>query len=458
MNEAIDQNIIHFIGRNNLVQKGDKLLIAFSGGADSLFVLHFFNKFKSKYGIELFAFHINHSLRGKESDEDELFCKLFSEKIEIQFNSVKVNVKEFVKNNKESIEEAARNLRYEKLHEYAKTISATKIVTAHNLNDNTETILLNLFRGSGLSGASGIPIQRQNIIRPLLSTSKNDIVAYLNRNKIQYRVDSSNLENDFTRNFLRNEIIPKIKEKINPAIDNNLLKFSEIVSESNRIVNYLAEDIIKKYITISESEIKISNLILDEKADDFFNIASRKAIEEKFNIKPTFKDISQLKLLFNLQVGSRIDLSEKLTAIRERYFVIIISKNEYEEIDILYNINLNEQIEINGNLFSVEEVEKREINFSSEKNIEFINGDNLKFPLTIRKWRIGDKFNPIGLKGTKKISDFLTEAKVDSIDKKNQLVLLNEDTIIWVFNYRLNESVKITNETKRILKLLIRPI
>jgi tRNA(Ile)-lysidine synthase len=458
VNETIEQNIIHFINRYNLVQKGDKLLIAFSGGADSLFALHFFNKFKSKYGIELFAFHINHSLRGKESDEDEMFCKLFSDKMGIQFNSVKVNVKEFAKNKKESIEEAARNLRYEKLHEYAKTISATKIVTAHNLNDNTETILLNLFRGSGLSGASGIPIQRQNIIRPLLSTSKEDIVAYLNRNKIQYRVDSSNLENDFTRNFLRNEIIPKIKEKINPAIDINLLRFSEIVTESNIVINNLAEDISEKYITITESGIEISNLIKNDRADEFFNISVRKAIEKYFNIKPTFSDISKLKSFFNLQVGSRIDLSEKITAIRERNFVLLISKNECEEIEVLYNINLNEQIEINEYLFSVEEVEKSEIQFSEDKNIEFINGDKLKFPLTIRKWRIGDKFQPIGLKGTKKISDFLTEAKVDSIDKKNQLVLLNEDTIIWVFNYRLNESVKITSETKRILKLLVRPI
>ncbi len=456
MSGATEQNIIRFINAHNLVQKGDKLLIALSGGADSVFALHFFYKYKLKFGIELFAFHINHSLRGKESDGDELFCKSICKTLNIQFNSKKVDVKEFAKENKESIEEAARNIRYKELQKHAKKNGATKIVTAHNLNDNTETVLLNLFRGTGLRGVSGIPISRDDIIRPLISTSKNDIINYLNFNNIQFRIDSSNLESDFNRNFLRNEIIPKIKEKINNAIDLNLLKFSEIAKESNRIISKLAVDISEKYISETESGISIYNKIISENSEDVFATSVRYSIEKNFNITPTFSDIFQIKNLFNLQVGSKINLGEKLSAIREREFLLLFIKKKNKQNDILLTLNLNEEIEIDGKLLSAIEVDEVPKIFPKEKNIEYISGDKLTFPLTIRKWKNGDKFQPIGLKGTKNISDFLTESKVNSVSKKNQLLLTNNNNVVWVINKRIDQSVKINNATKRIIRLWVK--
>ena len=455
MTGAVEQNIIRFIENHQLVVKGDKLLIAFSGGPDSLFALWFFHKFKSKLKIELSALHVNHSLRGKESDADELFCKTFCEKNKIEFNSVKVDVKKTASENKESIEEAARNLRYQKLDEFALKFKATKIVTAHNLNDNTETILLNLFRGTGLSGVSGIPIVRQNIIRPLLSSSKEDIINVLETNKIVYRIDSSNLENDYTRNYLRNEIIPLIKSKINPSVDLNLLKFSEIVRESNLVLNSLAADIEKKHIKQTENGIEISDLIVSANNEKYFSIAVRKSIEDNFESVPTYNDIFQLRTLFNLQVGSKANISEKLIGIRERTLVHVYHETESTNDETIYELNLNEKLTIDGNTFYAEIVENREENFSSAKNVEYINGDFLTFPLIIRKWKHGDKFQPLGLRGTKKVSDFLTESKVSSLDRKNNLVLLNNNKIIWIVNKRIDESVKINSETKRIVKLCL---
>ncbi len=456
MNGAIEQNIIRFIAEHNLVGKGDKLLIAFSGGADSLFALNFFYKFKLKYGIELSAFHINHLLRGSESDGDEQFCKSFCEELNIQFGSTTVDVKALAKQNKESVEEAARNIRYRKLQEYASKISATKIVTAHNLNDNTETVLLNLFRGTGLNGVSGIPIKRANIIRPLLSTSKEDIVNYLTANSIAFRTDSSNLANDFSRNFLRNEIIPKLKEKINPTLDTNILKFSTIVKASNRIITSIAEDIAKRYISKNNGGIEISDLLLQENSEDIFSVIVRFAIEEEFKITSTFTDISQIKNLFALNVGSKMDLSEKLSAIRERNHILIIKKGENKIDSTPTIIELNAIVEVEGCIIHVQSAEKDEIDFSKPQNIEFIAGDNLTFPLTIRRWKEGDKFHPIGLNGTKKISDFLNEVKVSSSKKKKQLILVDGEKIIWVVGYRIDESVKIKNDTKRIVKLWVK--
>ncbi|MBU0473562.1 MAG: tRNA lysidine(34) synthetase TilS [Bacteroidetes bacterium] len=456
MKGIVEQNIIRFISDHDLVKKSDRLLIAFSGGADSVSALHFFNKYKSKYGIEIFAMHINHSLRIDEADEDELFCKTFCEQLGVQFKAEKVDVIDFSKKNKESIEAAARNLRYFKLQEYATKIGATKIVTAHNLNDNTETLLLNLFRGTGLSGASGIPIKRENIIRPLLSTSKEDILNYVNANNIKFRVDSSNLKNDFSRNFLRNEIIPKLKEKINPALDSNLLKFSQIAKESNKIISKVAEDISKKYIIKTDLALEISDLLLLKMNSEIFNVAVRYTLEEKFKIVPTYKDISQIKFLFSLQVGSRVNLSERLSAIRERNFVKIYMENIFDNKIDNVELDLNKKVELQGKIFIAEAVENLESPFTNTKNVEYINGDKIIFPLSIRKWKAGDKFKPIGLNGTKKVSDFLTEAKVNSADKKNQMVVLNENKIIWIVNHRIDESVKINNETKRIIKLWVK--
>ncbi len=457
MNGKIEQNIINFINKYKLVQKGDRLLIALSGGADSIFALHFFNKYKKKYQIEVSALHINHLLRENDSDEDEIFCKEYCEKGEIQFISKRVDVKSLAPKLKKSIEETARDVRYFKLNDYSEKINATKIVTAHNLNDNTETMLLNLFRGSGLEGVSGIPIMRGKIIRPLLTTSKEDILAYLEQNNISFRTDKSNFENDFSRNFLRNEIIPKLKERINPALDLNVFKFSEILNESNRIISNYAQSIEAEFVKYTELGVEISDLILlKHNTDELFGVLAKASIAKYFFIKTTFKDIAHLKSLFFLQVGQKIDLSKNLFATRERDSINIQLKieNTYEFVDA--NLELNSEIEIDGKFFLAIEVDRNEIDFSNQKNVEFIDGDKIIFPLTIRKWDNGDIFKPIGLNGTKTISDFLTEIKIKSTEKKKQLVLLSKNKIIWVVNQRIDESVKIKKSTKRIIKLWVK--
>lgn len=475
-----EQNIFQFISKQNLLEKGDKLLIALSGGPDSLFAIHFFNKFKAKFGIEISAMHVNHLLRMDESDQDEIFCESICKELNINFASAKVDVKGFANNKKQSIEEAARNLRYQKLSEYASKINATKIVTAHNLEDNTETVLLNLFRGTGLKGAGGIPIRRDNIIRPFLSTSKRDILNYLDSKKIEYRIDSSNLENDFTRNYLRNEIIPKIKENINPGIDNNILKFSEIVSQSEKAIHEYAAEIRKKIIRKSESGIEISNLIAIEKYENIFPSVIKLGLEKEFQKVFSFDDISKIKSIFSLQVGSKVELSNNVVAIKEREFLFIHSTNESNQknsdfinprsgisqssfkneisIDESYEVHLNNEVPVGNKIILAKIIDQTDVEYSNNKDVEFINGDNISFPLTIRKWKDGDRFNPIGLKGTKKISDFLTEAKVNSRDKKEQLVLLDENKIIWIVGHRLDECVKINNETNKIIKLLVRSV
>ena len=207
--KSTEQKVLKFIEQFKLINKGDKILVS-SGGPDSVFALHFLFKFRKKYIIELLALHFNHGLRCKESDGDENFAKEFCEKLNVQFISQKLDVKSFAKKNKLSIEEAARLLRYKNLERIALKSGCTKIVTAHNQSDNTETILMNLFSGTGLSGLSGIRFE-ENIIRPLLCLGKQEILEYMNKEKINSRDDSSNLNDDFRRNYIHNRILHSSK-------------------------------------------------------------------------------------------------------------------------------------------------------------------------------------------------------------------------------------------------------
>jgi tRNA(Ile)-lysidine synthase len=393
-------------------------------------------------------------LRGDDSLKDELFCKTLCNNLDIEFSSIKLDVQEVAKSKKLSIEEAARNLRYDNLLKYSENINAHKIVTAHNLEDNTETVLLNLFRGTGLKGASGIPIIRNNIIRPLLSTSKKDILEFLETENIKYRIDKTNFENDFSRNYLRNEIIPKLKEKINSGIDNNVLNFSKIATQSEKAIHDFALNICNKFIHKNESGITISNQITDIEFVNIFPNAVKLGLEKKFNKSFTFEDISKIKKVFALQVGSKVELSNNIIAIKERNYLQIYYKTE-NNFEDSFELNLSELRQIGSIIISAEIVEEGDVKYSSSKNIEFINGDNILFPLTVRRWRVGDRFNPIGLNGTKTISDFLTDSKTSSKKKKEQLVLLNRGKIIWVVGHRIDEEIKINNKTKRFIKLSV---
>ncbi len=204
--KTIEQDVFNFIKAHNLFTDYDKVLIGLSGGADSVFALHFLKKFSHKFKIEISALHVNHNLRGLESKRDENFCRSLCDNLGIKFFCSKVNVTEFAKKHKKSIEEAARDLRYTEFQKVAKANKLNLIVTSHNNDDNTETVLLNIVNGAGLNGISGIPIKRDNIVRPFLCLSKSSIINYLVNAKIHYVEDSSNSNLEYRRNFLRKKL------------------------------------------------------------------------------------------------------------------------------------------------------------------------------------------------------------------------------------------------------------
>jgi tRNA(Ile)-lysidine synthase len=447
-----EQKIIEFIERHSLVKRNDKLLIAISGGPDSVFALYFFNKFRKKYGIELFAVHFNHNLRNSESDNDEKFTLDFCEKFNVPLYIVDLDVKKIAKENKISIEEAARKLRYKYLYELADEFKCTKIVTAHNQSDNTETVLLNVVSGTGIRGFSGIPIKRDKIIRPILCLPKHEILSYLKTVKIPFRLDSSNSKNNFERNFLRNKVIPLIRNKINPSIDSAVFRSSKTIENSLDFINKKINLYYKRFVCLQPNAIKIDLEIFDSKYEKISGDVLSKALYEIFNYEFSFIDFIKINSLSKKNKGRTIQLKEGLIVLREKNY-LIIKPNLDEEIN--ESISVGEVKLFKNYKLGIERIERKDLNLNSNKSIEYIDGGRVKGNFRLRLWKSGDRFIPYGMSNYRKVSDFLTDAKILSSSKKTQLVLTNRNHIVWVVGLRIDDRFKITPKTKKIYKLWI---
>lgn len=454
MTKTIEQKALKFIDENHLIENGDKILVALSGGADSVFLFSFLLKYKKRFRIALAAFHLNHKLRGKSANADEKFCKDFCAKNDMPFVSVSKDVKAYAKQSKGSIEEAARKIRYQELQKAAEKLGCNKIATAHNSSDNVETILLNLFKGAGLRGLSGIPVRRENIIRPVLCLNADEIRKYLQQSKIPFRLDKSNLESDYERNFLRNEIIPKLKRKINPQLEQKVSGTSRIISEISSFVDNEVERLSKTSVKKIEEDLRINLNAISKLDKSFLGSFFKSVVEENFKIELSSENIDDLLNLVKSQTGKSIHLKEKVSAFRERDD-LVIGKKLIAKKNTPIALSIGQKVELDSKIISIEEVSKKMTKFTSNKLVEFISGDGLNKKFEVRKWKAGDKFQPIGMKGTKKVSDFLSDIKASSAEKKDHLILTNSGRIVWVIGLRIDERFKVTPKTKKILKLTL---
>ena len=240
--------VINTINKYNLIQSGDKLVLGVSGGPDSISMLNILNEIKEEWQFEIYVAHINHMIR-KEADDDEIYVKQYCKKNNIQCFVKRVNVQEFANIQKIGTEEAGRNIRYEFFEEVLQKVGANKIAIAHNKNDKIETIVMNLLRGSGLSGLKGIePIREQRIIRPLIECERQEIEQYCEQYKLEPRIDKTNFENDYTRNKIRNIVIPYIKNEFNPNIIETMDRLSQVATEESNYIELQVEKIYQKLL------------------------------------------------------------------------------------------------------------------------------------------------------------------------------------------------------------------
>ncbi|MEJ2493308.1 MAG: tRNA lysidine(34) synthetase TilS [Ignavibacteriaceae bacterium] len=330
------------------------------------------------------------------------------------------NIRLFAKKKGLSLEEAGREIRYRELKKIAKQNGFTKIATGHNLDDNAETMLLNFIKGSGMNGLSGIVEKRDNIIRPILILTKNEIHDYLRKSKMNYRIDSSNLKDDYQRNYLRNQIIPMIRKQLNPRFDNAVFKTSELMKNVNGFIN----DVLDKNL---------------EKCASFKN--------ETLTI-----NCRKLKELNEHLIGS---FFHELTATKERNSIIIFNKKLTDFVEKEIKLKIGDKRKIGDNVISISEVNSSSINYSDFPGKEYVDAGKIKGSLILRKWKEGERFHPLGMKHSKKVSDFLNEQKIPSYNKKRQLVLTESGSIVWIVGIRIDERYRISKNTDRVLELCL---
>lgn len=442
-----------FISENNLVKTGDKILLAVSGGIDSMVMANLFYQLDYNVGIA----HCNFSLRGTESDNDEELVRQFATDCNIHFFSIRFETKAFARDNKLSIQMAARDLRYRWFEEIREKNSYDSIAVAHNLNDNIETLMINLVRGTGLSGMSGMKPISNRIIRPLLFASRQDILSFQNEHNIIFREDKSNADTKYIRNRIRHLVIPVLKE-INPSIETTLNETAERFMGLNEIVN---DYILKLRENISEEKNNFIN----------FNLAGLKSCSHnKAVLFELFKPYGITNYLLNdlLKVikgrtGGQI-ITETHRIIKNRKEIIVSPEILKDESS--YAINSMEEFTIFPGISSAKSViitDNYEI--PSDSFSACIDSRKVKYPIIIRKWKSGDHFYPLGMKQKKKLSDYFIDSKYSRFDKENTFILESDGKIVWIVGDRIDDRFKITDSTKEGLlikakrkALIIRPI
>jgi tRNA(Ile)-lysidine synthase len=427
------------INKNALFTKKDSLLLAISGGIDSVVLAHLLKE--AGYSISLA--HCNFSLRGKDSERDEKFCRKVAEKLKVKFYSKKIDAKEYSQLHHLSIQMAARELRYKWFKTLMKQEKLDKLVTAHHANDVVETVFINLLRGTGIKGLKGIPVKNENVVRPLLTVSKETIEKYASKEKIKFRTDKSNSEEKFDRNYLRLKVIPALR-KINPLIEKTFTKNCRHFSQEAGIVESYLE---KKKTELLQNEkdyyfIKINDLQNESYLETFLNY-----ILADFG----FNEPQQQSILKAVS-GS----GNETKHFHSSGFNIHIDKNRM--VIVPKNVNAKEEIIINSledltQLFRLSKEKKFHLPKRSEL---YVSEQKLVFPLMIRTRRTGDKFKPFGMKGYKLISDFFKDEKLSYIEKEKARLLVNGNgQIIWVIGYRSDERYRVDAKEKNLLKLSV---
>jgi tRNA(Ile)-lysidine synthase len=428
-----------YITENRLLAENSKVITGVSGGADSVALLDILHSLK----YECVVAHCNFHLRGEESNRDAFFVEELCRKYNLKYERIDFDTEAYAKIHSISVEMAARELRYNWFEQIRTIHLADRIAVAHHRDDSVETILLNLTRGTGIRGLTGIAPQNEYIVRPLLCLSRGDILDYLKGRKLNYVDDSTNNEDLYTRNKIRLKIIPLL-ETINPSAKDSIMRTAEHLSQ--------VENIYKSYIQQARADVSKDDSI-DIKA--LIRYLEPEAVLYELLAPYNFNSATARRIFESLisQPG-KIFYSETHKLVKDRDFFLIKKREKLSiesfsihqnETEITYPVRMSVgAIPVNDGFI----IEKN-------KNILYLDKGKINFPLTIRRWRRGDWFIPFGMKGKKKVSDYFTDRKYSLFEKEEAWLLCSEDDIIWIIGERSDERFRIDESTQEALLIQI---
>lgn len=449
-----------FVIENNLIENGDRVLVALSGGPDSICLLNILFELREDFNIEIAAAHVNHMLRGDEAFKDEEYAKNMCHKLDIEFFSERIDINKISKERGISHELAGREERYKFFHLISKKNGYNKIAIAHNSNDQAETVLMNMMRGAGIEGLCGIRCKREGgIIRPILCLSREEIEYYCDENNLNPRIDKSNLENVYNRNKVRLDILPYMKNNFNKDIIATINRMASLLQIDNDFIEKECNNYYEKFCRGKGKELIISK--------SAFSI--EKAILTRL-IKKAFINFTGKHTNFEMKhIHEVIELASKDTNKKVNIPNGVIAENIYGDIHLKFRENKNyefkeiqlEKSELEGShinfcnyIISFDIIDGKEnVEFSNNILIKYFDYDKIKERLIIRKRLNGDRIIPLGMKGSKKIKDIFIDLKLPIEERNNVPVLCFDNEIAWLVGYKVSESFKVTKDTKKIIKI-----
>ncbi len=486
---SIILKVLETIESRNMIERGDRVLISISGGPDSTFLTHLFYLLRPVLGLDLFGFCLDHITRGGESTKDSLFVKKMCRELDIKLFERKVDVSRWCRSRNLSFQKGARLIRISKLLEISEKNNIDKIATGHNSDDDVETFFINLFRGAGARGLSGIKPVAGKFIRPLIAISRKDIESYLDRKKIAYCVDRTNVKNIYLRNRIRNILIPFISKHFGGSFKNNILRALRILKDEDDFLSGYSlsrlEDMasIKKDGEIREPvfiEIPIGKIIKEDIAVRRRIVLSAIEMVNGDLEDISFKNIDDiLKICTHggeskvIQPGGRI----KVCKIGSKIYFINITHDEFypdefagflkkdvgakkgrKRADKKVEVKIGEKMELNSFdrklLTEIFKYDKDKISLKNAGNTEaYMDYSEIKLPIEVRVWEKGDKFYPLGMNEEKKLQDFFVDNKIPVHLRKSIPVFIDKEKIVWVGNCRIDERVKVTDNTREVLHL-----
>ncbi|MES2731507.1 MAG: tRNA lysidine(34) synthetase TilS [Bacteroidota bacterium] len=437
-------NFLTFINTHQLFSNTDRILLAVSGGIDSIVMSELFHVAKTKGKVADFAMaHCNFGLRGEESDADELFVKKLAKKYKAKFYSENFETQAFADQEKISIQMAARLLRYRWFDALLAREGYQYLATAHHQNDTLETVLLNLTRGTGISGLHGIRNKNGHIIRPIGFADREMIYDFVVEQQLAWREDSSNESNKYHRNLIRNEVVPLLKQ-INPNLEQTIQQTVEKVQAVENVFQAEIDQLRTQLLRQEGSTFQLEFALFQSTPAPLMKLF---ALLQPFQF--TYGQVKEILESLDKEPGKTF-LSPTNTLVKDRTTLVITP----QALDNFVSATIEENqavFESDGWQLTFATLPRKAFKISTGANVACLDANTLQFPLKLRKWKEGDWFCPLGMNQKKKISDFLVDEKVPLNLKSQVRVLTSNGSIVWIVGYRIDNRFKITDKTERVL-------
>jgi len=448
--------VLQTIDSDGLLANGDRVLVALSGGPDSVALLHILTKIRDNSDLTLYAVYINHNIRPREAQEEEQFCRDLCDGLGVDLKIIFEDIPARARQAGKGLEEAARDFRYATFERLTDEKKLDRIALGHHLDDRVETVLFRIIRGSGLTGLKGMPITRGRIIRPLFELTKSEIEQYLSREGLSFRVDESNRDDGFKRNFIRNQLLPLIRENLNESVDRALISLSETAGEDEAFLDELVAKKARRLVSRSPG----GKIQLDLEQFNSYDKWLRRRL-----LRRCLAELSGSGELLAKEVVDRLDdlccrqgkavsLPEGLQAaiLPGRAVIYPGTRRSYRQ-----ELKPSGRCRLEWPELRFSSCVKSRLNISPEHQRRsrriWIDYGKVMPPLVIRNIEAGDRFAPLGMAGTKKVGDYLTDRKVDPVYRDEIPVVCDSKGIIWLVGYEIADRVKVDQATGKVLKI-----